>query len=46
VRTAEHNCTSINSEVIRCVRERMEREKAAASLAKAKGRATAAAAVE
>jgi len=42
-RMAEANCTSINSEVIRCVRERMEGEKAT-SLSKAKGRATAAAA--
>jgi hypothetical protein len=42
-RVAEANCTSLNVEVIRSVRERMEGEKAA-SLSKAKGRATAAAA--
>ncbi|QIG97521.1 Arc family DNA-binding protein [Bradyrhizobium sp. 6(2017)] len=43
-RVAEHNCTSINSEVIRCVRERMEGERATASLAKTKLRGVAAAA--
>jgi len=44
VRQAENNCTSHNSEVIRCVRERMEREKASAAVAKAKLRGVAAAA--
>jgi hypothetical protein len=44
VEEAARNCASHNSEVIRCVRERMEREKAAASLAKAKERAVASAA--
>ncbi|WP_035976566.1 hypothetical protein [Bradyrhizobium sp. th.b2] len=44
VEEAERNCASHNSEVIRCVRERMEREKAAASLAKAKLRGVAASA--
>jgi hypothetical protein len=39
VEEAARNCASHNSEVVRCVRERMEREKAAASLAKAKVRA-------
>jgi hypothetical protein len=45
VEEAARNCASHNSEIVRCVRERMEREKAAASLAKAKQRAIAAAAV-
>ena len=44
VEEAAKNCASHNSELVRCVRERMEREKAAASLAKAKERAVAAAA--
>ena len=39
----EDNCTSVNSEVIRCVRERMEGEKIVLQ-STAKGRATAAAA--
>ena len=41
---AAKNCASHNSEIVRCVRERMERELANASLAKAKERAIAAAA--
>ena len=44
VEEAARNCASYNSEIVRSVRERMEREKAAASLAKAKERAIAAAA--
>jgi hypothetical protein len=44
VEEAARNCASHNSEIVRCVRERMERELATASLAKAKERAIAAAA--
>jgi hypothetical protein len=44
VEEAARNCASHNSEIVRSVRERMEREQAAASLAKAKERAIAAAA--
>jgi hypothetical protein len=44
VAEAARNGASHNSEVIRCVRERMEREKAAAALAKAKLRGVAASA--
>ena len=43
VEEATRNCASYNSEVVRCIRERMEREQAMASLAKAKERAFAAA---
>ena len=46
VEEAARNCASHNSEIVRSVRERMEREQAAASLAKAKERAIAAAAAE
>ena len=41
---AAKNCASHNSEIVRCVRERMERELANAALARAKARAIAAAA--
>jgi hypothetical protein len=41
VAEAARNCASHNSEVVRCIRERMERQKAAASWAKAKERALA-----
>lgn len=44
VEEAARNCASHNSEVVRSVRERMERERAAAALAEAKQRAIAAAA--
>ena len=44
VEEAAKNCASHNSEIVRSVRERMEREQSAASLAKAKERAIAAAA--
>jgi hypothetical protein len=39
---AAKNCASHNSEIVRCVRERMERELANAALARAKERAIAA----
>jgi hypothetical protein len=39
---AAKNCASHNSEIVRCVRERMERELAKTSLARAKERAVAA----
>jgi hypothetical protein len=39
---AARNCASHNSEIVRCVRERMERELANAALARAKERAIAA----
>jgi hypothetical protein len=39
---AEKNCASNNSEIVRCVREKMERQQAHASLASAKERAIAA----
>jgi hypothetical protein len=42
VKEAAKNCASHNSEIVRCVRERMERELAKTSLAKAKERAVAA----
>ena len=41
---AAKNCASHNSEIVRCVRERRERELANAALARAKARAIAAAA--
>jgi hypothetical protein len=41
---AEKNCASHNSEIVRCVRERMERELAKVALERAKERAVAAAA--
>ena len=44
VEEAAKNCASHNSEIVRSVRERMECEQSAASLAKAKERAIAAAA--
>ncbi len=43
VEEAAKNCASHNSEIVRCVRERMERGLANASLARAKERAIAAA---
>jgi hypothetical protein len=46
VEEAAKNCASHNSEIVRCVRERMERQLAAASLAKAKEQAIAAATAE
>jgi hypothetical protein len=47
VEEAAKSCASHNSEIVRCVRERRERELASAVLAKAKERAIAAvAAVE
>lgn len=42
VEEAAKNCASHNSEIVRCVRERRERELASAALAKAKERAIAA----
>jgi hypothetical protein len=39
---AARNCASHNSEIVRCVRERMERELASAAFARAKERAIAA----
>ena len=42
VEEAVKNCASHNSEIVRCVRERMEREQASAALAKAKERVIAA----
>jgi hypothetical protein len=42
VAEAEKNCASHNSEIVRCVRERMERELANAALTRAKERAIAA----
>lgn len=42
VEEAAKNCASHNSEIVRCVRERMERELAAASLAKERAIAAAA----
>jgi hypothetical protein len=42
VEEAARNCASHNSEIVRCVRERMERELANAALARAKERAIAA----
>jgi hypothetical protein len=42
VEEAAQNCASHNSEIVRCVRERMERELANAALARAKERAIAA----
>jgi hypothetical protein len=44
VEEAAKNCASHNSEIVRCVRERMEREQTNASLARAKERALVAAA--
>jgi hypothetical protein len=46
VEEAAKNCASHNSEIVRCVRERMERELAKAALEKAKERAIAAAEAE
>jgi hypothetical protein len=43
VEEAARNCASHNSEIVRSVRERMEREQAADALAKAKERVIAAA---
>jgi hypothetical protein len=42
VEEAARNCASHNSEIVRSVRERMEREQANAALARAKERAIAA----
>jgi hypothetical protein len=42
VEEAAKNCASHNSEIVRCVRERRERELAKTSLARAKERAVAA----
>jgi hypothetical protein len=42
VEEAARNCASHNSEIVRCVRERMERELANAALTRAKERAIAA----
>ncbi|WMT71272.1 hypothetical protein [Bradyrhizobium sp. Ash2021] len=44
VQEAGKNCASHNSEIVRCVRERMERELAKVALERAKERAVAAAA--
>jgi CRISPR/Cas system-associated protein Csm6 len=44
VEEAARNCASHNSEIVRSIRDRMERERAAASLAKAKERLIVAAA--
>jgi hypothetical protein len=42
VEEATRNCASHNSEIVRCVRERMERELSHAALTRAKERAIAA----
>jgi hypothetical protein len=39
VEEAARNCASHNSEIVRCVRERMERERSHAALTRAKERA-------